>query len=163
MKRFISIFTIIVLAVSMLVPTYSFAAGTSQAKEMLPIAKSMYQATNYASGNVKDNGKNKYDVYADCARAAKVASGYTSYSVSYYYGGTQQDKKVVDGYTKSLKASGGVRLSGGGTNTFGGTVSRTGASNSYSPSQTYLYNVTLVSVAHSFSCNGASWSAGTYI
>jgi len=35
MKRFISIFTIIVLAVSMLVPTYSFAAGTSHAKEML--------------------------------------------------------------------------------------------------------------------------------
>jgi len=110
-----------------------------------------------ASYNVTDYSGNKYYVYGDSSRSGTSASGYTYFSITYYYDGTYG----ANSYTKTLKALGTVSLSGGGSNSFGGTVTRTGGSGSYSPSASYIYNVTYVYVSHSFSCNGASVSFAT--
>lgn len=120
------------------------------------------RSTNSASSTVTDNEGNKYSVSGICIRNGKSASVYTGFEVKYYFGGTMKDKERVDNYTKSLKAVGSVTLSGGGRNTIGGTADKTGKDGSYKPSQDFLYNVTMVTGTHSFSCNGASWGVSTY-
>lgn len=120
------------------------------------------RSTNSASSTVTDNEGNRYSVSGICIRNGKSASVQTSFQVQYYFGGTENDKRRVDNYTKSLKAVGTVTLSGGGNNTIGGTEDKKGADGSYKPSQNFLYNVTMVTGAHSFNCNGASWSVSTY-
>ena len=114
-------------------------------------------AATSESGTVTDNYGNRYYVLGLSSRSGKTATVQTQFEVTYYYGGTAEDVARVNGYTKTLTARGDVSLSGGGANSFGGTVSRTGANNSYKPSQTFIYNVTLVTGTHNFSCQGASW------
>lgn len=119
------------------------------------------QPRGYYNVTVTDNGKNRYSVYGTTTRAGVNATVTTGFSVSYYYNGTAADQTRVNNYQKSIQASAKVGLSGGGENTLGGTVVRYGASNSYSPGQSYLYNVLLVVGSHSFSCNGGSTSFPT--
>lgn len=81
--------------------------------------------------------------------------------MTYYYGGTTEDKKEVNSYKKKLTAKATVSLSGGGSNTLGGTENKTGASNGYSANETYLYSVKGIVGTHKFSCNGGTTSFTT--
>jgi len=159
MKKYTSLLLAVLLLVSLCVPANALSADTVNVTDNVV----KRQSTNSDSATVTDNYNNRYYVLGHSTRINKNATVYTGFEVTYYYGGTDEDVARVNAYTKSLTASGFVTLSGGGQNSFGGTVNRTGASNSYSPSQTYIYNVTLVSGTHSFSCQGASWSSLTYM
>ncbi|MCH1984503.1 hypothetical protein MCG98_18275 [Ruminococcus sp. OA3] len=154
MKRFRNLFVTFCMIITMITPVAVFAEGNNaQAGAVQPRSD--------LSKTVTDNGKNRYSVSAHTSRAGKNAIVSTSFSVSYYYGGTATDKARVNGYTKSLTARAQVALSGGGGNTLGGSGSKTGASGSYSKAQTYLYNISAVSGTHAFSCNGGSTSIAT--
>ena len=104
-----------------------------------------------------DSKKNKYKVSGHCERVGKQAAVVTSFQISYY----QDGKNTADGYTKKMKASGKVALSGGGENNFSRTFSKPGAKGTLTASDSYKYNVTLVSGSHSFSCNGGSGSGSS--
>lgn len=108
-------------------------------------------AVNY-SATVKDSSKNKYKVSGHCERVGKQAAVVTSFKISYYYDG----KDTADKYTKKMTSSGKVGLSGGGENKFSHSESKTGYSGTTKASDSYKYNVTIVSGTHSFSCNGGS-------
>lgn len=154
MKRFRNLFVTFCMIIAMLTPVAVFAEGNdAQSGEIQPRSD--------LSKTVTDSGKNRYSVSAHTSKAGKYAIVSTSFKVTYYYGGTAADKTRVNGYTKSLTAKAQVALLGGGGNTLGGTVSRTGASDSYSKAQTYLYSVSAVSGTHGFSCNGGSTSIPT--
>ena len=105
---------------------------------------------------VTDNGKNRYSVTGYTTRTGKYATVATAFTVSYYYGGTAADKARVDGYTKNITAKAQIGLLGGGSNTLGGSTTRSGSSGSYSPGGNYLYTVLAVVGTHAFSCNGGS-------
>jgi hypothetical protein len=147
------------LLVCLLVPATVLAAEAEDVSGESEVAPS----SSSAGGTVTDNHGNRYYVFGLSNRLGKTATVRTEYEVTYYYGGTPADVTRVNAYTKTLTARGEVSLSGGGANSFGGTVGRTGAKNSYSPSQTYIYNVTFIGGTHSFSCQGASWSRLTYM
>lgn len=123
----------------------------------LCITVNVSAASSYTS-TVKDSGGNKYYVTGMSTRSSKTANIITSFKVTYYYAGTTAAKTKVNNYSKTLKAQGSVKLNGGGSNSLGGTVKRTGSTSTYSPKVTYLYNLKLVTGTHYFSCNGATWS-----
>lgn len=155
MKKRISLFLTVLLVVSLFVPINVFAAEDKDISEEVTI-----QSAN-ASGTVTDNHGNRYYVSGISNRTGKNASVTTQYQVTYYYGGTKEDVTRVDNYKKTLTSRGNVKLLGGGSNTLGGQATRTGKSNKYVPSQTYLYNVTSISSTHGFSCQGATWTRQT--
>lgn len=156
MKKLISI----ILALLMAASFTSVGCAIDSAKQEQKTAKS----TNTVTKTVTDSDKNKYSVYCYSSRAGKKASSKTQYSVTYVYGGTEAAKQDVYKYKKTLGATATVSLSGGGANSYGSSaVIRTGETNSYSPSNSYLYTVTAVLTNYSFSCNGGSYSATTYM
>ena len=132
------------------------AENVSDGNEVVPNSSS-------TGGTVTDSHGNRYYVFGASNRLGKNASVRTEYEVTYYFGGTAADVARVNGYTKTLTSRGEVSLSGGGASSFGGAVPRTGAKNSYTASQQFIYNVTFVGGTHAFSCQGASWSRLTYM
>lgn len=159
MKKYASLLLAVLLLVSLCVPANALSADTVNVTDN----GVRLLSTNSDSATVTDNYNNRYSVLGYSYRLNYDASVYTGYEVTYYYGGTAEDVATVNAYTKSLTASASVVLIGGGQNSFGGTVSRTGASNSYSPSQTYIYYTQYIGGTHAFSCQGASWSSLTYM
>ncbi|UWP60520.1 hypothetical protein [Ruminococcus gauvreauii] len=154
MKRFRNLFVTFCMIITMLTPVAVFADGNNaQSGEIQPRSD--------LGKTVTDRGKNRYYVSAHSSRNGKNVIVQTNFSVSYYYGGTGANKGVVDSYTKNLSVNAQVALHGGGGNTLSGSAGKTGASNSYSKAQTYLYNVSAVSASHGFSCNGGSTSIPT--
>lgn len=111
--------------------------------------------------NTTDSDGNRYSVTGRTTRTGKQATVSTLFNVTYYYGGTDEDKAEVNAYKKTLTARAQVSLSGGGANTLGGTSTKTGASNGYSANKTYLYTVTGLVGKHKLSCNGKSTSFTT--
>jgi hypothetical protein len=161
MKRIISILLTLALILGMSFSLSEDVAAKELISEEQELDENSIQPRGYYSVTVTDNGNNRYSVYGNTSRAGVNASVSTGFSVTYYYGGTAADQTRVNNYQKSLHASAKVGLAGGGENTLGGTAARAGASNSYSPGQSYLYTVLLVVGSHRFSCNGGSTSFPT--
>lgn len=115
------------------------------------------------SKTVQDSHGNKYYVTASSNCAGKIVSSATRYDITYYHGGTVEDESRVNNYTKTLTAKGSVSLLGGGSNTYGGTVTRTGKSNYYGTGGDYIYTVVAASCNHGFSCQGATYSTSTVV
>ena len=108
--------------------------------------------TNYLK-TVKDSKGNKYSIVGASDRVGKQAAVSTSFAIKYYGDG----KTTAIGYTKKMSASAKVGMSGGANNSLSKSYSKSGAKQAtVRAGDTYLYNVTLVSGTHSFSCNGAS-------
>lgn len=154
MKKFWRRFTGIFLAVIVSLPFPVLAdTETNDEKDVQP--------RTIVSKTVTDSGKNRYSVSGDSSRTGKNALIYTTFKVSYYYGGTTTDKTRVNGYIKNITSKAQISLSGGGSNTLGGSSRRSGSDGSYSPAETYLYKVILVTTTHGFTCNGGSTSFRT--
>lgn len=115
------------------------------------------------SKTVQDSHGNRYRVTAYNNCAGKIVSSGTSYEITYYYGGTPSDISTVNDYPKLLTATGTVSLLGGGSNTYGGTVTRIGKSNYYGTGGDYIYTVVAASCNHGFSCQGATYSTSTVV
>jgi len=112
------------------------------------------------SVTVKDADGNKFKVSGFSGASGKTASVMTEYDVTYI--GDGYSAATVYGWSKILGAKGYVSMSGGATNTVGSFGhSRTGKTNSYSASKTFLYNVTSILGTHKFYCHGKSYSGST--
>lgn len=158
-KRFAALFVAALMAITVFTSAIPVMAANTESNENEIITTNV---SSTANKTVKDNEGNKYGIVCSSTRSGKTATVTTRFSVSYYNGGTAADKKRVDAYSKSLTAKGAVTFLNLGSGKLGGSTTKTGASNSYAPTQEYLYNVLSVSGTHAFSCKGATYNATTY-
>lgn len=148
-KRFVATLLAVLLLVCM--PMTAFASdvdaesSSSNVSRALPVTKT-----------VTDNDKNRYTVAGNCIAGGKTVDIGTSFGVSYYYGGTVEDKDYVDKLPKQVSVSADVTLLGGGKNTLNSSKTFRTQSDGVAAGDTYLYTVTSTVSSHSFSCNGGS-------
>ncbi|MCL2137506.1 MAG: hypothetical protein FWH40_08345 [Coriobacteriia bacterium] len=85
----------------------------------------------------------------------------TTFSVTYYSGGTQPDKDRVNGYAKDINTTSYVTFTNGGTASFKSSGTRYGAAGNVGALQEYIYMSTAYTY-HTVSCNGGSWNGTSY-
>lgn len=114
---------------------------------------------NTFNRTVTDSKGNKYSIIGISERAGKQAGVSTSFFIKTYGDG----HLTANGYKKTMTASGKVGMNTGANNTLSQrTYSKSGdASGKISSSDSYLYNVSVVTGSHTFSCNGASGSGSS--
>lgn len=155
-KRLLSILCSAVLSLSI------FAAPlTAMAEEQVSTEENEIEPRamiNY-SRTLTDSIGNKYAVTGVSERVGKQAGVSTSFTIRTYGDG----HLTANSYPKTMTVSGRVGMIAGANNTLPQkTYSRSGdASARVSSSDTYIYNVSLVTGSHSFSCNGVSCSGSS--
>ncbi|KIR01132.1 hypothetical protein P261_02914 [Lachnospiraceae bacterium TWA4] len=164
-EKIISVITIIIVLMFVM-NSNCYAAENSESILNLEVQEingiSAYE-NNTDITSVYDKDKNKYYIYCQSDRRGKNIDCRTKFEISYYNKGTKEEKKKVDNYKKTLSAKASVSLKGGGSNSAGTSVTRTGQTSTYKVAKEYLYTVTYITTRHLFSCNGAKYSALTFM
>lgn len=143
----------ILMCVTPAIATSSFHAADSSNEVTQPGT----EVTTFAT----DEFGNRYIVYGISLNNGKIGVVATTASVSYYYGGTKEDREKVNDFEKTVTAYADVLLVGGGQNTIDKNKTAKGESVSVNGEKQFLYYINAILGKHTFSCQGAYASFST--